>query len=85
VRRVVQDGVETISVTDDGAAVARAGRPAGWVEVADRLAGELDVNVSRQGVVSLPVVEVGPGEQAIAARIGDASQALYHELLELDG
>jgi hypothetical protein len=41
------------------------------------------VNVTRQGVVTLPVVRVGPGERAIVARIGEASRALYQDLLEL--
>jgi hypothetical protein len=72
-----------LSVTDDGAAIAMAGRVAGWRAVADRIARESDVNVSRQGVVSLPVVAVGPGLEAIVQRIADASLAFYQELLEL--
>jgi len=44
---------------------------------------EQAINVSRHGVVSLPVVSVGPGETAIVARIGEASRALCQELLEL--
>jgi hypothetical protein len=72
-----------VGVSDDGGAVERAGRPPGWRAVADRLAEELVVNVSRSGVVSLPVVPRGPGLEAIVARITDASLALYQELLEL--
>jgi len=74
-----------IRVTDDGGAVERAGRPAGWREAADRLADELVVNVSRQGVVSLPVSSCGPGLEALVHRIGEASLALYQEILDLDG
>jgi hypothetical protein len=74
---------DRMSVTDEGVAVDRAGRAPGWRGVADRLGRELDVNVSRHGVVSLPVVAVGPGLDAIARRIGEASLTLYQELLEL--
>jgi hypothetical protein len=43
----------------------------------------LVVNVTRRGVVTLPVVRVGPGEQAIVSRIAEASRSLYQDLLEL--
>ncbi len=72
-----------VSVSDDGAAVEKAGHPPGWGAAAARIDRELVVNVSRRGVVSLPVVAVGPGLDAIVQRIGDASLALYQELLEL--
>jgi hypothetical protein len=75
---------QRISVTDDGAAIEKAGRPTGWREVAARLADELVVNVSRHGVVELPVVRVGPSEEKIVQRIGGASLVLYQELLELE-
>ena len=72
-----------ISVTDEGAAVQRADHPPGWRAAARGIGEELGVNVSRHGVVSLPVVAVGPGLDTIVQRIGDASLALYQELLEL--
>jgi len=71
-------------VRDDGAAVEKAGRPAGWRAVAERVARELVVNVSRGGIVSLPVVPAGPGFDAIVARVGDASLTVYLELLDLE-
>lgn len=74
---------QRITVSDAGAAVERGGRPSGWRAAAERIADELVVNVTRQGVVTLPVVRVGPGEDVIVARIGQASLALYQELLEL--
>lgn len=80
--RVVHREQRTL-VSDDGAAVMRTGRVRGWPEVARRLARELVVNISRQGVVSLPVVRVGPSEAEIIHRIGEASLALHQELLEL--
>jgi hypothetical protein len=72
-----------VTVSDGGAAVENAGHPPGWRAVAARIDRELVVNVSRQGVVSLPVVAVGPGVDAIVQRVADASLALYQELLEL--
>ena len=70
-------------VLDDGRAVELAGRPSGWREVAERIARERIVNVSRAGVVSLPVVAAGPGFDVIVERIARASLELYLELLEL--
>ncbi len=74
---------QAITVSDEGGAIERAGTPQGWRLAADRVASELDVNVSRHGVVSLPVVRVGPDEDVIVRRIAEASLALYQELLEL--
>jgi hypothetical protein len=71
------------TVDDGGAAVELAGRPAGWSSVGERLARELGVNVSRGGIVSLPVVRVGPPEHEVVRRIAEASRALFQELLEL--
>jgi hypothetical protein len=73
------------SVTDDGAAIARAGHPPGWREAAARTARELVVNVSRHGVVSLPVVRAGPPEHEVVRRIAEASLRLYQDLLDLEG
>jgi hypothetical protein len=44
---------------------------------------EFGVNVSRSGTIWLPVVPVGPSEGQVVRRIGEASRALYQELLEL--
>jgi ankyrin repeat protein len=70
-------------ISDEGGAVERAGRSEGWRAVADRVAVERVVNVSRSGAVSLPVVAKGPGFDAIARRVAEASLELYEELLEL--
>jgi hypothetical protein len=85
VRVCVRHRDQAVTASDDGGAIERAGRPAGWRAAADRVAGELVVNVTRWGVVTLPVVRVGPGEDAIVARIAEASRWLYQELLELTG
>src|SRR3984957_14455868 len=71
---------QSVTFSDEGAGIERAGAPQGWRVAAARVASELDVNVSRHGVVSLPVVRVGPGEGVIVQRIGEASLALYQEL-----
>lgn len=81
--RTVHRGHRT-SVSDDGAAVARAGRPAAWRDAAARTAEELVVNISRQGVVSLPVVRAGPSEAEVIRRIAEASLRFYEELLDLE-
>jgi hypothetical protein len=70
-------------ISDGGAAVERAGRPDGWRAVAERIADERIVNVSRSGIVSLPVSKGSLGFDAIATRIAEASLAFYEELLEL--
>jgi hypothetical protein len=83
VRIRVRHREQAVTVHDHGGAIELAGAPSEWRSAADRVAAEFDVNVSRHGVVSLPVVRVGPGEEAIVRRIGEASLAFYQELLEL--
>jgi hypothetical protein len=83
VRVTVTHRAQRTSVSDEGAAVQRAGRPTGWTAVAERLERDRNVNVTRQGVVWLPVVAAGPDEQAVLQRIAEASLALYQDLLEL--
>jgi hypothetical protein len=72
-------------VDDGGGGVARAGTPPGWRGLAERLADELVVNISRGGVVSLPVVARCATVDEIVARVAHASAVLYEELLELGG
>jgi hypothetical protein len=73
-----------VSVSDHGAAVEKAGGIPGWERASARVCAELDVNITRQGVVWLPVVAVGPSEQAVVGRIGRASLIFFQELLELE-
>jgi hypothetical protein len=72
-----------VSVSDDGAAIRLAGYPSGWREAGRRIGDEFTVNISRHGVVSLPVVRVGPPEADVIVRVGQASLAFYQELLDL--
>ena len=71
-------------VTDDGAALEKAGRHPGWREIGDRLERELCVNVSRNGAVFLPVVRCGPGHDAIVRRVAEAALTLYQDVLDLE-
>jgi hypothetical protein len=61
-----------VTVSDDGKAFELAGVGGRWRAVAQRLERELNINVSGSGAVWLPVVRAGPGEQAIAERVGAA-------------
>lgn len=81
VRVVRREG--STRVSDDRAAFERAGSPSGWPDAARKVNLELEVNFSRDGSVSLPVVAAGPPEAEVVTRIGAASLAFYQELLDL--
>lgn len=68
-----------IDITDDGAAVRKAGVDS-WRDTAERTV-ELDgFNVNRTGVVFVPVVE-GRDVGSLAERLASTSLAVYGELL----
>jgi hypothetical protein len=73
-----------VSVSDHGAALRKAGTPPGWDRACARMHAELDVNVTRGGVVCLGVFAAGPPEEAVVARIARASLTFFQELLELE-
>jgi hypothetical protein len=73
-----------VSVSDRGAALDKAGAAPGWQRASAQVHAELDVNITRGGVVWLPVVAVGPSEEDVARRIGHASLIFFQELLELE-
>lgn len=69
---------------DGGRAVRLAGKPAGWLAVAERLVREEGMNVNRAGVVFVPAFERSCRDlAALALRLGDVSHAVHAELLEL--
>jgi hypothetical protein len=70
-------------IDDMGAAVAIAGRPAGWLEAAERAVGELGWNVNRAGVVFVQAA-VGRDIDALVRRTGEASAAVLEAVLALD-
>jgi hypothetical protein len=69
-------------VSDDGRAVELAGRR----EVAEDVVAAHSLNLNRRGVVSAPAVPRHGAAwlDSLAARVADASLALYEALLELD-
>ena len=67
--------------SDRGRAVAKAGKPDGWLEVAERAAEPM--NVDRQGVVFVPAV-AGRDLESRLVRLADASRAVHEALLVLD-
>ena len=71
-------------VTDDGAAVERAGRPPGWRDRAAEVVGEADLNLAREGAVFVPAVEGGLPVDGLVERVAETSLAVYQELLELE-
>jgi hypothetical protein len=71
------------SVSDNGTALQKAGVTPAWERAIAKVHAELDVNISRGGVVCLPIVPAGPSEQEVVARIGRASLIFFQELLEL--
>jgi hypothetical protein len=81
--RETVDAMRAGNPTLVGRAIAR--EPGQLIRAAgsDSLERARDVNITRQGVVWLPVVAVGPGEQAVVRRIAEASLALYQDLLAL--
>jgi hypothetical protein len=82
VRIFVRKRGRRYDLDDRGAAARLAGRPRGWLEVAERAVAEEGFNVNRAGVVFVPVVE-GRDLAELALRLGRASRAVYDELLEL--
>lgn len=69
---------------DAGAAVAMAGRPDGWLDVASEVVEAYGLNVNRQGIVYVPAVGSVPDRDWLAGRVGETSLAVYDALLELD-
>jgi hypothetical protein len=67
---------------DEGAAVRKAGRPRGWLELVEDVVAEAGFNVNRAGVVFVPVVE-GRDLAAIAARLAACALDVHAALLEL--
>jgi hypothetical protein len=70
------------TIDDDGAAVAKAGRPPGWLEVVRPIVeDDYWVNVNRRGVVFVPTVRKAP--PALVDRIAECSAAVYDRLVDL--
>lgn len=84
VRVRIRHRANRYDIDDDGAAVARAGRPAGWLADAGRLVASEGFNVNRRGVISVPAVE-GRDIPALARRLAATARTVYLTLLERQG
>jgi hypothetical protein len=71
-------------VTDDAAAVARAGQPPGWRGAAERALAEDALNLSRGGAVFVPAIEGRVSIESLVTRVARLSLAVYQEILDLD-
>jgi hypothetical protein len=67
-------------ISDAGRAASLAGRPEGWLEVAERVADAHALNVNRRGVVFVQANE--SRRDALVERVAECSAALFQELLE---
>jgi hypothetical protein len=81
--KVVKRG-RNYTITDDGAAVARAGKPSGWRDAALRGLREDPLNVSRSGAVFVPAIGERIPIESLVQRVANLSLAVYQEILELD-
>jgi hypothetical protein len=81
--RIVKRG-HHYDIGDDGNAVRLAGRPDGWLEVAEAVVEADALNVNRRGVVFVDRVVEGRDIDSLASRVAETSARLYAELLEVD-
>jgi hypothetical protein len=74
------------SFSDGAGGVDAAGRPHGWLEAARQVVQEHGMNMNLRGVVFMGAVERRDAAwlHSIAARVADASLAVYQALLDLD-
>jgi hypothetical protein len=84
VRVVVRKRSIRYDIGDDGGAIALAGKPRGWREVAERLCAEEGMNLARDGRVWVAVTQ-GRDLDALAARIAELSAEVYDAVLDLEG
>ncbi|HEY2218379.1 MAG TPA: hypothetical protein VGH35_03505 [Gaiellaceae bacterium] len=75
-----------VHFSDEARGVEAAGRPAGWLPVAQQVVRDLDLNINRRGVVFVasPLSRPFAWRRSLERRVGDASVAVYEALLELD-
>ena len=75
-----------VHFSDEARGVEAAGRPAGWLPVAQQVVRDLDLNVNRRGVVFVasPLSRPLAWRRSLERRVADASIAVYEALLELD-
>lgn len=72
-----------VDIDDRGEGVERAGRPPGWLAIAESVVERHNLNVNRRGVVFVPSV-LGRDIESLARRVAEASLAVHGAVLELD-
>jgi hypothetical protein len=81
--RVRKRGIR-YDISDDGRALALAGKPRGWHAVVERLCTEQGMNVARDGRVWV-LVSQGRDLDDLAAQIAELSAEVYDAVLDLEG
>jgi hypothetical protein len=71
-------------LSDEGHAIALAGRPPGWRAAAQRVVDEAALNLARDGRVWVGV-NMGRDLDELAARVANASADVYDAVLDLEG
>jgi hypothetical protein len=80
----VRKRLHVYDLDDDAAAVRLAGKPPGWLAVAEEVVDEFWLNVNRRGVVFVGTVYPRMLE-SLAVRVAETSVAVYQALLEREG
>ena len=68
-------------IGDLAGAVSAAGRPEGWLAIAERVVVQTGLNVNRRGVVFVSAVE-GRDLASLALQVAETSLAVYSALLD---
>jgi hypothetical protein len=76
----VRKRLHRYDISDDGLAVEKAGRPAGWLEIAREVVQPMNVN--RNGNVFVQAVE-GRDLAPLVVALADAAMAVHEALLDL--
>ena len=71
-----------IDIDDRGRGAEKAGRPRGWLALAEQVVARDYLNVNRAGVVFVGTLE-GRELDPLVRRVADRSLAVYEELLDL--
>jgi hypothetical protein len=70
-----------VDLDDEGRAVELAGKPPGWLPVAQRVVATEGMNVNRSGRVFVSVHE-GRDVEDVTRRLAESSLAVYEALLD---
>jgi hypothetical protein len=70
-----------VELDDEGRAVELAGKPPGWLQVAERVVVEEGMNVNRAGRIFVRVHERRDIEE-LTRRLAESSLAVYEALLD---